>query len=179
MSLILTLKRTHRRVKQQQCESHRLARGDMDKHGDGHAGKSSRINQASGQTLRSTKKAREAKQRGARAMRKGKYWKLHQRRCNQPYIGIHKQLPQRGRQMKRARWRESGGTAMGIITRFICNIPVCSSYHRISPFLRGLSLRSFLFRFAIGRRKAESAKSSLSCIPVSSVLFFFFFLFFV
>lgn len=45
-------------------------------------------------------------------------------------------------------WEEhggSGGAAMGIITRFICNIPfpVSSSYHRISPFLRG-SPRSFL-----------------------------------
>lgn len=76
--LILTPKKVHRRVKQHQCEFHRLTGDDVtDKRGGGHAGRSSRIDQASGQTLKSTEKAREAKQREARVMQKGKYWKLH------------------------------------------------------------------------------------------------------
>jgi len=85
--------------------------------------------------------------------------------------------------MKRARWRESGGTAMGIITRFICNIP--------SPFpaVTTISLPSFgvspynLFSVLTQvRRKAESAKSSLLCVLaifLCSTFSFFLFYFFL
>lgn len=117
-------------------------RDATDKREGGHTGRSSRIDQTSGQTLGSTEKARETKQREARAMQKGKYWKLHQRRCNQPYTGIHKQLLQRarGRQMKRTRWKNGGAAMGGLLRDSFVTFPVSSSYHCISPFLRGLSL---------------------------------------
>lgn len=149
-----------------------------------HTGRSSRIDQANGQTPGSTEEARETKrsERGVRAMQKGKYWKLHQRRCNQPYTRIHKQLPQRarGRQMKRARRWESGGTAMGIITRFICNIP--SPFPAVTTVYRpffGLSPYD-LFSVSLRRRSKNGELPILLNLLCHAYrcfsLFYFFFL---
>lgn len=72
------------------------------------------------------------------------------------------------------RWREhGGGKAVERLWGLLCDSFVTFPFAAVTtvslPFFEVCPYDLFS---VIGRRKAESAKSSLSCIPVSSVLFF-------
>jgi len=83
--------------------------------------------------------------------------------------------------MKRTRWK-NGGAAMGIITRFICNIP--SPFPAVLPLHLSLSSESLLYDlFSVLLRRIFDGMPNLPnflCIVFSVLIFFLpFYLFFL